>query len=232
MSETKPPDIRVTGSEWRRVALHEDEKDVSHLGYSPMPMRMGPAAQVRMAGLGGVGTDPAYRRRGLARKVFARSLEEMRSEGYASVGLYTGTQIVAHRLYRQFGFVDVLRAQAAAKVLNPAQFVCNTLAELLKGDLPEEVRTWRANVEVHLLEHRPIFLRISHQEVESRTRRPAHVDLTVSLHAATFTKLVWDYLTIDEAEDARLVEWQGEESHWLTLRALFRAQHEILFEGD
>ncbi len=132
--------LRITGTEWRRVALYEGDQDISHLGYAPMPMCMGPVARLRMAGIGGVGTDPAYRRQGLARQVFARSLEEMRTEGYASVGLYTGTQIVAHRLYRQFGFVDILPGQAAAKLLDPAQFVRTSFADLLRGDdLPEEV---------------------------------------------------------------------------------------------
>ncbi len=233
MKEPNHQDIRVTGTEWRRVALFDGDKDVSHLGYAPMPIRLGSVATLRMAGIGGVGTDPAYRRRGLARKVFARSLEEIRAEGYPSVGLYTGTQIVAHRLYRQFGFINVLRAQAAAKLLDPAKFVRNALAELLRDDdLPEEIRAWRLHLQVQLFEHSPIFLRISHQEIEAVSDPPAREDLTISLHAATFLNLFWDYVTIDEAETARLITWQGEESHWLILRALLRAQHEILFEGD
>ena len=227
-------DITLTDhGPWRRLIIHDQGKDVSHLSYAPQPVRLGPAAAVRMAGIGGVGTDPTYRRQGLARRVFARSLEEMRAEGYACAGLYTGADIIAHRLYRQFGFVDTVVAQAAAKLLNPPQFLRARLADLLRGDhLPEEVRTWRAHLQMHLLEHPPTFLRISHQEVELLPQPPARVDLTVALSTRTLLGLVWDHLTIDYAASARLIEWQGEEAHWRTLAAAFAAHHKILLEGD
>ena len=53
-----------------------------------------------------VHTLPAYRRKGLIRQAFARAIQTARARGYAWVGLGTGTENVAHVLYRSFGLVD------------------------------------------------------------------------------------------------------------------------------
>lgn len=65
-------------------------------------MRIG-GAVIRVGGIGGVGTDEAYRRRGLARRVLERCVEVMTREGYEASFLF-GIQDFYHR----FGFATAM----------------------------------------------------------------------------------------------------------------------------
>ncbi|MCJ7822430.1 MAG: GNAT family N-acetyltransferase, partial [Armatimonadetes bacterium] len=143
--------------EWTRVFAEESDRDVSHLLYAPRELQVGPGATVRMAAIGGVGTDREFRRRGLAGQVFARAMAEIRKEGYSCVALYTSTMIVAHRMYRRFGLADVVRSPRAYKLLDPERIVCDALSHMLPdgsaGRSPMLLR-------VTLRPHRPVFVRI------------------------------------------------------------------------
>jgi len=235
MSETPPltePSVSRRG-EWRRVAVRHDGQDISHLGYAPKPIRVGAAGEVRLAGIGGVTTERERRREGHARRVFARSLEEMRAEGYRAVALYTGTDIVAHRLYRKFGFVDTQQLAAATKLLDPARCLCSGLARLLQGDdLPEELRDWRCSLRVDLSGGDPLFLVIDGQTVEVLPRKPRRTDLALTLSRSTFLGLCFDRVTLDYAAAANLVQWQGQPEHWQRLSAVFALRHQVIREGD
>jgi len=51
--------------------------------------------------------DPAFRRRGVARAVLRRLIDDGRAAGYAALQLETAVWMVeAHALYRSFGFAD------------------------------------------------------------------------------------------------------------------------------
>jgi predicted N-acetyltransferase YhbS len=118
-----------------RVFAEESGRDVSHVSYGARPVRLGREGIVRMAAIGGVGTDPEFRRRGLARQVLTRVMQGVHSEGYSCVGLHTSMKIVAHRLYRRFGLVDVAKSARAYKLLDPGRFICDALNGMLKGRL-------------------------------------------------------------------------------------------------
>ncbi len=93
--------------DWTRVFAEESGRDVSHVSYRARPVRLGREGILRMAAIGGVGTDPEFRRRGLARQGFTRVMGGIHSEGDSCVGLHTSSKIIAHRLYGRFGFGDV-----------------------------------------------------------------------------------------------------------------------------
>ncbi len=224
MSEAEPTvSIRIIArGEWKRVVAEYGARDVSHLSYAPKPMRLGPAATLRMAGIVGVGTEPEQRRAGLARRVFAAAMEDLRASGYSCAGLYTETNLVAHRLYRRFGFVDTLVTTAAVKLVDPAQYVVARLAERLRAH--PDLETWRCLLQLDLPPYfpdGPLTLLLAGGEVSVLTRPPKQVDLAVSMRALTFFALCRNLLTMEFAEASRQVQWQGEEAHWRRLASAF-----------
>jgi hypothetical protein len=196
-----------------------------------MPVRVGGTATLRMAGVGGVGTEPAYRRAGLAGRVYARTMEEIHADGYSCVGLYTGTQIVAHRLYRRFGFVDVMRARAAAKLLDPVAFAEARFADLVRSNTPPELASLRSHLRLDLPHSAPIHLHLNQGEVTRVAAPPQESELTLRLSEATLLQLFRNSLPIGYAEAAGLVRWEGKEEHWRLLAAAFAARHQVIHEG-
>ncbi|UCC67053.1 MAG: GNAT family N-acetyltransferase [Armatimonadota bacterium] len=212
--------VRQRGN-WTRVYAEEDGRDVSHLSYGTRVLRMGPKGAVRMGGIGGVGTEREFRRRGLARQVLARAMEEMGREAYSCVGLYTSTRIVAHRLYRRFGFVGVMRSARAYKVLDPERLVLDALNEALKGS--SGFSKSRSLVEITLRPHEPVVVRLDAEGAHPLPRGVGRSDLSISMSTETFFALWEGGIDLRYAEDANLLEWQGDEG---TYRQLSKALDE------
>ena len=70
-----------------RVDLMHDGKSVSRLWLTPFTLIIG-EARVRMDGVGGVGTDDAYRSRGYSRRVLETAIEHMTAGDAALTMLY------------------------------------------------------------------------------------------------------------------------------------------------
>ena len=68
-----------------------------------------------------VHTTPKYRRKGLARWAFGASMSHELVRRYACISLHTGTDNDAHRMYRNFGFVDGLSTREFTKALRDEQ---------------------------------------------------------------------------------------------------------------
>src|SRR5215211_2455125 len=81
------------------VILRADGHEVSRALIVPLLMRIGKAV-VRMDGIGGVGTDEPFRRRGYSRRVMVAAVDAMRS-GDAALSTLYGIQ----DFYPKFGFV-------------------------------------------------------------------------------------------------------------------------------
>lgn len=64
------------------LVMKDGPKVVSHLGCVDQVVMTG-RRTIRSAGIGWVGTDPAYRRRGLMTRLLMSSIEEMTQKGYA-----------------------------------------------------------------------------------------------------------------------------------------------------
>lgn len=228
MSSDSREGIKVNkGSRWSRVFWEENGKDVSRVLYAPYPFRMGPAGEVRMAGIGGVGTEPSFRRRGLAGRVFERTMEEVAADGYSCAGLYTGSTIVAHRMYRRHGFVDVRRHRPVYKLLDPGAFAARTLSWLGREGLAHSPVT----LSLHLPPYDPVHLRIHKGEVEALRRPPSRPDLRLCMPARAFIMITRGMVSLDYAVAARLVEWEGDEDLCRRLRAAARAHRRIVYGG-
>lgn len=110
-----------------------------------MLMRIG-AAVVRMDGIGGVGTDEAYRNRGYSRRVMERALETMRA-GDAAISTLFGIQ----DFYQRFGYEP---SGPEYTVVAPFQDVqedsCSvppgwSFRSLIVDDLPAVMELYQAN---------------------------------------------------------------------------------------
>lgn len=212
--------------EWARVYAEAGKKDVSHLSYGPKRLRMGREAVIRMAGIGGVGTEREFRRKGLAQRVLARAMAEIEGDEYSCVGLYTSTRIVAHRLYRRFGLVDVVGSPRGYKVLDPARFICEALTGMLRdtsvGRSPMLVR-------VELRHHEPVFVRVEHGSGCAVAHAPGEPDVCLRMSGDTFFALWQGEITLQYAEEAKLVEWGGNGSSYRELaKALARRRAPVV----
>ncbi len=222
----------VKRGRWTRVFVEADGRDVSHLNYGPVAFGLGARAPLGMAGIGGVGTNPQYRRRGFARQVFARAMEAMAEEGYSCVGLHTGTDIVAHRLYRRFGFVDILVQEPAVKLLDPAAFLARGLTSCLSraaGKVPE-FADWRCDLAVRAVGHPEVNLRIEAGCAEVAPSA-ARADLTLTAARDALVRLWMGMLTPQFAEAGGFVRWEGEAEHWRRLKTALGSVHQVVNDG-
>ena len=68
-----------------------------------------------------VHTTPKYRRKGFARWAFGASMSHELVRQHACISLHTGTEGIAHGMYRDFGFVDGLLTREFTKTLRHEQ---------------------------------------------------------------------------------------------------------------
>ncbi len=221
-------DLKVTAhGRWTHVHADCDGRDVSHLGYAPHQLQLGREASVRMAGIGGVGTDREHRRRGLARKVLERALTEMTKDGYNAVGLYTSRAIVAHRLYRRFGFIDLASRSSYVKVLDPATLAKKMLTELVSHS--EGMRSRLLTISLCIGSAKPIAFRIQGNDASSLPRVPRAVDLTLELSEKALV-ILGHQATLDYACDAKLVRWTGDPSVYAMVARAIESCREPIHE--
>jgi hypothetical protein len=223
-----------TRGHWTRVLIEQDGKDASHLSIVARAFQVGPAAQVRMAGIAGVATHPEYRRRGLAARVLSHAMDHIRQQGYCCAGLYTGTDIVAHRLYRRFGFVDVLVHHYPVKLLDPAALVGRSLGRALRhaAEHDPSSRDWRCVLAVEVPSDPTIHLQIESSEVRALSRRARHCDLTLTTTRAALLQLCFGAVNLQFAEASGLLGWRGGDQHWRTLQAVLSSTRSIVHEGE
>jgi len=119
---------------------------VSGLGINMRRLQIARGVLVECGGIGGVGTPPAHRGKGYSTKVMAEAMAHQKRLGKRLSGLYTGTRIVAHRLYRRFGFADVTRLRDRVKYLDFTAWVRG----LAEGRLAEAVERDEAAASLEL----------------------------------------------------------------------------------
>ena len=211
-----------------RVFVELDGKDVSRVYLAPHELSVGPRGEVSMLGIAGVGTEPEFRSRGLARRVFSRSMEEARRGKYSCLGLFTGSDIVAHRLYRQYGFVD-MRRETPFKLLDPKKFAQSALTHLLARHAEtgsSGSRTW--TLRLALAPHSPFDLRMSETEARVADRAARSPDLTLTAASSTFALLCLGDIAGELAEAANLLTWRGDRAAWRRLLVVLASQRQVV----
>jgi GNAT superfamily N-acetyltransferase len=205
-----------------RVYAASEGRDVSRAYLLPQRLQFGPGATLRMAGIGGVGTAPDLRGQGLARRVLARVMREVRRDGYACSGLFTGTSSVAHRLYREHSYADVMVYRPVVKLLDPEGFVAATLAGWAERD---PLVGWQGVVRVSLHGHQPVDLRLCLGRVVMCSRAPREVALSLTASAATFGELSRGAVTVEYALAAKQLAWEGCQDAFERLRKALQTDH-------
>ncbi|MBN1460018.1 MAG: GNAT family N-acetyltransferase [Armatimonadetes bacterium] len=219
MTSNPTPEIKTKQTKnWVRVFADVKGEDVSHLGFGRRRLQVGAYSAVTMAAIGGVGTDKEHRRKGLARRVLSRAMDEIRRDEYAFAGLYTSRKIVAHRLYRQFGFVDVVRRRPQYKLLDPQAYTRDFVAGLAQRSSGLGAR--RRFLTVTIDEEHEVNLVVDGRDVSVLERKPTQVDLSLSLSQGALLQLAQGSIRLPFAEAARLLTWSGDEE---TFRALVGA---------
>jgi len=228
------PEVRTDSrGVWRRVYIEADGREVSHLSYAALVFPVGRQAAVRMAGIGGVGTDPQFRRRGLAHRVFAKAMSEIKAAGYSCAGLYTAADIVAHRLYRRFGFVDIVVHEPAVKLLDPAAFVTQRLTRALSEAASHrpDIADWRCALTIQLADGPDLHLHIEGGGAHVVERPPRQPDLSLATSQSVLIQLCYGTMTLPFAEVARLIRWRGDAAHWQRLSAVTAMSYPLVNEG-
>lgn len=112
------------------VAEEEGEALASVVG---IPMRQNVRGLVQdMAGVAGVSSHPAARRRGLVRELLTRLLRQMRDHGHTVSALYP----FRPSFYARFGYVGIPRTRMA-------RFTPEGLSDWLRRDLPGSVQRFQ-----------------------------------------------------------------------------------------
>ncbi len=210
MSSKDRAELKVRRSgEWVRIYAEAGGTDASHLSYARRKLRLGEEATVNIAGIAGVGTDRNHRRKGLASKVFARALAEMQKDGLNAAALYTSRRIVAHRLYRRFGLVDVWRRRPPCKILDPAALARKFVSKLVRHSVDLQARGLTFALTLDASD--PIYLRVQGNEVATLSRAPRATALSLRMSDRTLLRLWLGEIRLCYALAAKLVLWAGDQ---------------------
>jgi predicted GNAT family N-acyltransferase len=220
-----------------RIAIEKDGRDVSGLHLGRREFQVGRGAYVSMGTIGGVSTRREYRGQGLSSAVMARTLAEMRQRSLATTGLYTGTRIVAHRLYRRFGYVDIFIPHMRTLILDMPAFLKRQArswlrrAESTRAGARAAARL-RGTVVFDLGADGCYSLRLDAGDVSVRKGRSRAAELTLSLSQAALVSLF--ARTVSSAELLRRGELQvsGSKAFWRRLQGTVFPRWETPIEEE
>ena len=131
----------------RELWIEGEEKSVCHLWVIDFAMRIG-ITTVRMAGIGGVYTERAHRKKGYMRHLYEDTVQYMTAEGY-DVSMLFGIE----NFYTKFGYAPGLAAfeckvktrdaeMAAGMAANEGTYITRPIGE---ADMPAVLDLYNAN---------------------------------------------------------------------------------------
>ncbi|MDP6778345.1 MAG: GNAT family N-acetyltransferase, partial [Candidatus Latescibacteria bacterium] len=89
------------------VRAYEGKERIGQVTVPDIDFQWADGVHVLMAGISGVGTQEAYRRRGIAAAMMEEAVAFSTREGYASSGITTAHGSVARRLYSRAGYTTL-----------------------------------------------------------------------------------------------------------------------------
>ena len=184
---------------------------VSGLTINMRRLQIAPGVLVECGGIGGVGTPPEHRGRGYSTKVMAEAMAHMKRLGKHVSGLYTGPRIVAHRLYRRFGFADVTPLRERVKYLDFAAFVRSLATRRMARLLESEAGAGAARgddlmVELHVAGAGAATVHFCRGSAGVSSGADPAASVAVSMGEEAFTSLAGGTMGWTEAEGLGLVE--------------------------
>jgi len=91
----------------RRAVATAGGEAVGHVGVPDISFHWGEGVFIPLAGIGGVGTDQRFRRRGIASHLMKEAVRFAREHDYGGSAVSTGSRNVAGRLYSKAGYVHL-----------------------------------------------------------------------------------------------------------------------------
>ena len=102
-------------------ALH-DGKKIGQISVPHIDFHWGEGVYVPLAGIGGVGTEEAFRGKGIASGMMAEAKKLALEQGYCCSGVSTNLGNVAQRLYAKSGYTTLFRPGRFEKNLEEREF--------------------------------------------------------------------------------------------------------------
>ncbi len=206
-----------------RVAVEVDGEQVSGLHLGRREFQVGPNTHLSMGTIGGVSTRPGYRGQGLSSAVMKRTVEEMRKRGLATSGLYTGTRIVAHRLYRRFGYADVFIPHMRTLILDVGKYLRRQARQWLTRaeTTPQGARAvagLQAAVVFELTDAGAYTLRLRGGKASVRKGRARRPDLVLTLSTAALASVFGRTVSTTELLRAGELGVSGSKALWRQLQ--------------
>ncbi len=210
---------------------------VSSLGINTRRLQIAPGVFVECGGIGGVGTPPEHRGKGLSTSVMAAAMEHQKRLGKHVSALYTGRRIVAHRLYRRFGFADVFDVQERVKYLDltrsMGRLAEHKLARALDDDaLAEVARAFEGELELDVSPKGSVRLIYSAGQV-SATDGDGTAATVACLSPECLNTLSQSTMSPSEAVTLGMIGIvRGTEAGFLEVASLVFGRWESPLEGD
>jgi len=220
-----------------RVALEKDGRQVSGLHLGLREFQVGRRTYLSMGAIGGVSTRRGYRGRGLSSAVMGRTVEEMRKRGLATSGLYAGTRIVAHRLYRRFGYVDLFIPHMRTLILDLGAYLRRQARHWLARaeSTPEgarRVEQLRAVVVFDLSDAQAHTLRLTGGQASVRKGRARRADLILTSGLAALASIFARTVSADELLRTGELQVTGSKSVWRRLQGTVFPRWETPIEEE
>lgn len=192
------------GSVWAELASER----VSGLAINMRRLQIAPGVLAECGGIGGVGTPPKHRGKGYSTKVMAEAMAHQRRLGKHLSGLYTGTRIVAHRLYRKSGFADVTPLRDRVKYLDFTAWVRGfaegRLAEARERE--DEAASLELAAEIDVPGAGTVTVSFGGGSVEVASGADAGAQIALRVEADVFNSLAGSTLGPGEALGLGLIE--------------------------
>ena len=112
---------RVEGT---TVRAYDGDERIGQASVPEIDFQWADGFHVRMAGISGVGTQEAYRRKGVAAAMMEEAVAFATREGYACSGITTAHGSVARRLYSRAGYTTLFKPGCFVKPLSPVTIPC------------------------------------------------------------------------------------------------------------
>jgi len=137
----------------------------------------------------------------------------------ATSGLYTGTRIVAHRLYRRFGYVDVFIPHMRTLILDVGAYLRRQARSwLTRAERTPEgarrVERLRATIVFDFRDAQACTLRLVGGRVSVRRGRARTPDLTVSVSLAALASIFQRTASTDELLRSAQLQVTGSKALW------------------
>ena len=181
-----------------------DGKLVSHVNVEFRRLDHGEGVHLKTAGIAGVCTDSDYRRKGTMTHLMKHALESARQKGVSNASLFTGLDFPAVRIYRRFGFIDIVTWRTYIKYVDyPAFFarwlrVVNRCLKCSKI-MARKLEGWEKSVVIRLKEVGALSFRFRRGRFHRLKEPPKHPDVEFYSDLETYARIVHGAIQWDDA---------------------------------